>query len=74
MKADTVFKTDLEAANYALLHRGGFEGPGGLIEALGTAAAYELINRWFEQALIRITYPGGALTVRTFAKYAGGRR
>lgn len=61
------FSREIEFEAYRLLHTDGLTA----LEAKhGTTIASDLINRWARAGMVRVTYPGGSLTVHTFKKYA----
>lgn len=60
------FRIDRERAAYRLLHSKGIEA---YDERYGMAGS-RLLNEWADRKLVRITYPGGGMVVRTFKKYA----
>lgn len=62
-----MFVRETEREAYRLLHT---EGQNALDDRYGTWIATDLINRWADRGMVRVTYPGGSVTVKTFKKYA----
>lgn len=61
-----------EAEAYRVLHDGGIDA---LDDAYGVGVARDLVNRWDQRRLVRISYNGnGGLVVRAFKKYRADRR
>lgn len=68
--AASVFARTTEQDAYTLLHRDGFDA---FHDRYGTGIAYDLINRWANKGLCRITHTDAGMGVHTYKKYAGKR-
>lgn len=59
------FKRPEESEAYRVLHEHGFDA---FDERYGRIGS-DLLNRWARRGMVRVAYPAGCLTVKTFKKY-----
>ena len=69
MTTQAAFARAEEAEAYRVLHNGGLDA---LDDTYGVGISRDLIKRWFQRRMVRISYnDNGGLVVRAFKKYTG---